>query len=115
MLTGRYFQPWEGGEGRVLAAWEEAHLSLARRALAGPEILPPRSSTPVRLSTRSPNLGEARHALANTADLHLVLGDALAAAGEPDGAGARGRVRRRSRATSRGCRSTCTPSGPQPP
>ncbi|MEU5873551.1 DUF5107 domain-containing protein [Glycomyces sp. NPDC047369] len=80
ILASRAFQPWEGGEGRVLAAWEDAHLALARsdpdRAVAHAEaaLTPPR------------NLGEARHPLANTADLHLVLGDALAAAGEPEAA-----------------------------
>ncbi|MBO3734359.1 DUF5107 domain-containing protein [Glycomyces niveus] len=80
VLSGRAFQPWEGGEGRVLAAWEVAHLLLARNAIgsdpqravvhAGAALEPPRS------------LGEARHPLANTADPQLVLGDALSAAGE---------------------------------
>ncbi|NUU18707.1 DUF5107 domain-containing protein [Cellulomonas humilata] len=83
VLTGRVFQPWEGGEGRVLAAWEEAHLSLARQALADGD--PAAAVEHARAALDPvPTLGEARHALANTADLHLVLGDALAAAGEPD-------------------------------
>ena len=81
VLTGRTFQPWEGGEGRVLAAWEEAHLSVARLALAAGD-----ADTAVEHATDAlrpvPTLGEARHPLANTADLHLVLGDALAAAGD---------------------------------
>ncbi|WP_432571649.1 DUF5107 domain-containing protein [Kineococcus sp. SYSU DK005] len=83
VLGNRRFQPWEGGEGRVLAAWEAAHLSLARQCLrqglaevavrhAEHALQPPAS------------LGEARHALANTAELHLVLGDAAAAAGDAE-------------------------------
>ncbi|WP_194201921.1 DUF5107 domain-containing protein [Glycomyces albidus] len=80
VLAGRAFQPWEGGEGRVLAAWEEAHLALARTAIGTD---PQRAVVHARAALEPPhNLGEARHPLANTADLHLVLGDALAAAGE---------------------------------
>ena len=33
VLTGRRFQPWEGGEGQVLRAWERTHLALADAAL----------------------------------------------------------------------------------
>jgi len=85
VLAGRSFQPWEGGEGRVLAAWEDAHLALGRRALddgdAAAAVGHARSALAV-----PPNLGEARHPLANTADLHLLLGDALAADGADDDA-----------------------------
>lgn len=87
VLTGRAFQPWEGGEGRVLAAWEDAHLAAARQALDAGD-----AEAAVEHATSSlhppASLGEARHPLANTAHLHLVLGDALAAAG--DDASARG-------------------------
>ncbi|MGH3379293.1 MAG: DUF5107 domain-containing protein, partial [Actinoallomurus sp.] len=34
VMTGRRFQPWEGGEGQVLLAWEQTRLALARAALA---------------------------------------------------------------------------------
>lgn len=82
-LSSRDFQPWEGGEGVVLSAWEVAHVTAARTALAHGEgaaaeelvraaLVPPRS------------IGEARHPLANCADLLLALGDALAAQGRPD-------------------------------
>ncbi|GAB3654515.1 DUF5107 domain-containing protein [Glycomyces tarimensis] len=85
VLEGRAFQPWEGGEGRVLAAWEEAHLSLAREALDADA--PHRAVLHAEAALAPvPGLGEARHFLANTADLHLVLGDALAAAGDAIGA-----------------------------
>ncbi len=43
LLEGRHFQPWEGGEGRVLGAWDRA-----RAALGLPLADPPTS------------LGEAR-------------------------------------------------------
>jgi tetratricopeptide (TPR) repeat protein len=85
VLAGRAFQPWEGGEGHVLAAWEDAHLALARQALAttDPESAVAHAEAAL---TPVPNLGEARHPLANTADLHLVLGDAFAAGGNDSGA-----------------------------
>jgi tetratricopeptide (TPR) repeat protein len=82
VLSGRAFQPWEGGEGRVLAAWEAAHLALARDALAAGDAGLAVARARAALDP-DPNLGEARHLLANTADLHLALGDALAAAGDP--------------------------------
>ncbi|WP_335988680.1 DUF5107 domain-containing protein [Glycomyces sp. MUSA5-2] len=76
VLAGRDFQPWEGGEGRVLAAWEDAHLHLARTD-------PGRAAVHAEAALNPPrSLGEARHPLANTADLHLAFGDALAAAGQ---------------------------------
>lgn len=81
VLRDRHFQPWEGGEGRVLSAWDEALLALARRefeeglaaearGLIGEALDPPAS------------LGEARHPLANAAHLVLMLGDACAAEGD---------------------------------
>ncbi len=127
VLASRAFQPWEGGEGRVLAAWEDAHLAVVRRALAGGDtsVAAARESKAMAADTEPErqgrteggladaetaraaasgpdvavaharaalappaNLGEARHPLANTADLHLALGDALAAAGDAEGAGA---------------------------
>ncbi|MEU5154046.1 DUF5107 domain-containing protein [Glycomyces sp. NPDC021274] len=85
VLAGRAFQPWEGGEGRVLAAWEDALTALARRALAARD--PEAAAAHARAALTPPaNLGEARHPLANTADLHLLLGDALAATGDHAGA-----------------------------
>ena len=86
VLGGRAFQPWEGGEGRVLAAWEEAHLALARLALSRDALTAGDATRAVAHATAAlhpvASLGEARHPLANTADLHLVLGDALAADGQ---------------------------------
>jgi tetratricopeptide (TPR) repeat protein len=80
LLRGRQFQPWEGGEGRVLGAWERAHLVPARKALRVGE--PAAAQEFVQAALDPPaDLGEAPHLLANRADLHLVLGDALAAQG----------------------------------
>ncbi|SDE07699.1 DUF5107 domain-containing protein [Glycomyces harbinensis] len=85
LLASRAFQPWEGGEGRVLAAWEDAHLALSARALAAGD--PHRAVDHAAAALAPvPSLGEARHLLANTADLHLALGDALAAAGDHENA-----------------------------
>ncbi|MFP3712836.1 DUF5107 domain-containing protein [Puerhibacterium sp. TATVAM-FAB25] len=81
VLTGRDFQPWEGGEGRVLAAWEDACLARARQALDAGDA--EAAVEHVTASLHPPAfLGEARHPLANTAHLYLVLGDALAAVGD---------------------------------
>ncbi|WP_166848221.1 DUF5107 domain-containing protein [Isoptericola sp. BMS4] len=85
VLTGRAFQPWEGGEGRVLAAWDAAHLALGRRALDDGDAATSREHAAAALAPPE-SLGEARHPLANTADLHLLLGDALAAGSRADDA-----------------------------
>ncbi|MDN4482261.1 DUF5107 domain-containing protein [Demequina lignilytica] len=86
VLEAREFQPWEGGEGMVLAQWDRCHLALARHAMDAGD-----APEAVRLLERAlapaENLGEARHPLANTAEIHWELGRARHAAG--DGAGAR--------------------------
>ncbi|MGO4586745.1 DUF5107 domain-containing protein [Arthrobacter sp. 2RAF6] len=80
-ITSRAFQPWEGGEGQTLAVWDRLCIATAREALAqGKAVL---AETSIRSGLLSPeNLGEGRHPLANTAELHLVLGDALDALGQ---------------------------------
>ncbi|MEA9985779.1 DUF5107 domain-containing protein [Subtercola sp. RTI3] len=67
------FQPWEGGEGRVLAAWETAMKALA--------VIDPDNAVDHLLDAISPpqTIGEARHYLANAADLYCLLGDAYEA------------------------------------
>lgn len=83
ILTARTFQPWEGGEGRVLAAWEQALLALAAAALesggAGEaeDFLNRALDPPV-------SLGEGPHPLANRSALHVARGDALAMQGRDD-------------------------------
>ncbi len=81
-LAERFFQPWEGGEGQVIAAWDSVCLGLARHALergdiddadalVGETVDPPES------------LGEGRHPLANVSHIELLRGDVAAAAGQP--------------------------------
>ncbi|MFC4628484.1 DUF5107 domain-containing protein [Promicromonospora alba] len=88
ILGRRRLHPWEGGEGQALLAWDRAHTRLALDALADARARD--AVEHVRAALAPPrNLGEARHPLASTAYLHLLLGDALAAAGNPgDAAGA---------------------------
>ncbi|PJJ62292.1 DUF5107 domain-containing protein [Compostimonas suwonensis] len=81
LLRERRFQPWEGGEGRVLSIWEFAHAALAREAMA--QRRPSEAADLLRSALDSPpSLGEARHPLANCSDLYLAYGDALHAAGD---------------------------------
>ncbi|NEN06243.1 DUF5107 domain-containing protein [Diaminobutyricibacter tongyongensis] len=81
VLLGRVFQPWEGGEGQVLASWERANSAIASSRLAAGDAA---GAVRAALDALTPprTLGEARHALANTADLHWMLGEAFAAAGD---------------------------------
>ncbi len=82
-LAAREFGPWEGGEGKVLAAWDHAHLALAREQLALGR--PQEAVATLREAFDLPaTLGEDRHVLGNFADLWLALGDALGATGEND-------------------------------
>jgi tetratricopeptide (TPR) repeat protein len=85
VLNGRVFQPWEGGEGQTLDAWEQAHLGLAADALRAGDAAT--ALDHVQAAFVAPaNLGEDRHPLANTAHLNLALGDALHAAGREEDA-----------------------------
>jgi tetratricopeptide (TPR) repeat protein len=80
LLLGRTFQPWEGGEGEALRAWDR----LCRLAAARPGA---NAVAAVDAALDPPaSLGEARHPLASTAALQLLRGDALAAAGDEDAA-----------------------------
>ena len=76
VILGRIFQPWEGGEGKVLAAWDGA-----MKALAASD--PTHAVSWLQSALVSPaSLGEARHPLANAADLYYLLGEALSVSGE---------------------------------
>jgi tetratricopeptide (TPR) repeat protein len=80
LLANRRFQPWEGGEGLALGQFVRPQLLLGRAALT-------RGDAATALhhfeSARTPpeNLGEARHLLANSSDLHFWLGEAHHLAG----------------------------------
>lgn len=80
LLAGREFQPWEGGEGRVLEIWEAANARLGRFAMEQGRAADALGCLESALSPPI-SLGEARHPLVNSADLYLALGDAQAAAG----------------------------------
>lgn len=85
LMQSRRFQPWEGGEGRVLAVWDRAHLLLARAALARGDAAEAQARVHAALAPPA-LLGEARHPLAGTAALLLALGDARGALGDDAGA-----------------------------
>ena len=81
VMAHRRFQPWEGGEGLALGQHVRTHLALGWRALR-------RRKAPAAVAhfraalTAPPDLGEAKHLLANQSDIHDALGCALAAAGD---------------------------------
>ncbi len=85
LLTERTFRPFEGGEGRVIAAFDRASCAIARRlldegaadraaALLADGLVPPAS------------LGEGRHPAVPQAERLVLLGDARAALGDDAGA-----------------------------
>ncbi|WP_423919593.1 DUF5107 domain-containing protein [Frigoribacterium sp. 2-23] len=83
LIASRSFQPWEGGEGQVLGAWDDASIALSRRQVDEGD--PAGAVRSVEAALAPPaGLGEARHPLATTAELHLVLGDASAAQGDDE-------------------------------
>ncbi len=81
LLSSRRFQPWEGGEGVVLAQHQRCCIALGRRALAAGRAAEARDEFLLALNPPH-NLGEVRHPLSNVSDLHVLLGDALSALGE---------------------------------
>ncbi|MDP9028398.1 MAG: DUF5107 domain-containing protein [Actinomycetota bacterium] len=81
LLISRVFQPWEGGEGMVLGAWDESNLARSKSALDAGD--PSLALTQLDSSFDTPvSLGEARHTLANAAQLRLQRGDIFAALGD---------------------------------
>ena len=81
VLASRQFQPWEGGEGQVLAIWERAARARAKHAMSSGH---PRRAVEILVEALQPplTLGEDRHPLANVSELEVALGDALAASGD---------------------------------
>jgi tetratricopeptide (TPR) repeat protein len=77
ILESRSFAPWEGGEGRSLAAWEHACLALARLATDPTDAL----ALADRALQPPATLGEARHLLAPTGHIEEVRAAALVALG----------------------------------
>jgi tetratricopeptide (TPR) repeat protein len=85
LVSSRHFQPWEGGEGGPLGQHVRSHLALGRVALSRGDAEAARQHFEAALKA-PPNLGEARHLLANQSDIHYWLGCALAASGEESSA-----------------------------
>ncbi len=81
LLLSRKFQPWEGGEGLVLAQFTRAHLLLGQRALAEGDAASACESFAAILKP-PPSLGEARHLLANQSDVWFWLGAGHARQGD---------------------------------
>jgi len=80
ILATRKFQPWEGGEGQALGQHTRAHLLLGRGALTAG--VPGEALEHFQKALDvPPNLGEARHLLANTSDIWFWLGETHAALG----------------------------------
>lgn len=81
ILTTRTFRPFEGGEGRVIAAYDRAACLLARRLLDADE-------TDAALAlleegiVAPPHLGEGRHPAERPTERLVLLGDVHAAAGD---------------------------------
>jgi tetratricopeptide (TPR) repeat protein len=81
LITRRRFQPWEGGEGQALAQHVRTHLALGTEAFARNDFASSRACFETALSS-PPNLGEAKHLLANQSDIHYWLGCACEAMGD---------------------------------
>jgi tetratricopeptide (TPR) repeat protein len=73
LLTSRIFQPWEGGEGLVLAQFVRSNLLLGQRALLQNDPAQARRFFQAVLSPPQ-NLGEAKHLLANWSDVFFWMG-----------------------------------------
>ena len=73
LLSGRKFQPWEGGEGQALGQYVRSRLILGRIALADGEAAAALAHF-LSAAAVPQNLGEARHLLANQADVQYWLG-----------------------------------------
>jgi tetratricopeptide (TPR) repeat protein len=85
LLSGRRFQPWEGGEGLALAQYIRAHLLLARSRLEAGDVHAAKDHLSAALAPPA-NLGEAIHPLANQSDVHYWLGEAALACGDRESA-----------------------------
>lgn len=73
LLLQRHFQPWEGGEGLVLAQYVRARLLLGRGALERGETDEALAQFEAALQPPQ-NLSEAKHPLANQSDIYYWLG-----------------------------------------
>lgn len=80
VMASRRFQPWEGGEGAVLAEYVRAELGLGRERLRVGDA--PGARTHFESALHPPaNLGEARHLLSNDSQIHYWCGVACESLG----------------------------------
>ncbi|MWB96969.1 DUF5107 domain-containing protein [Agromyces seonyuensis] len=92
ILASRRFQPFEGGEGLVIAAFDRATLVTARRLL---DVDPAAAAALLEAAVDVPeNLGEGRHPADPAAELLVLAGDAHLATGAVESAEARWRAAR---------------------
>jgi tetratricopeptide (TPR) repeat protein len=73
LLLARTFQPWEGGEGLVLAQFTRAYLLLGQRALAKGDVSSAQRFFEAILAPPQ-NLGETKHLLANQSEVWFWIG-----------------------------------------
>ncbi|WP_350347523.1 DUF5107 domain-containing protein [Agromyces sp. G08B096] len=84
-LTSRRFQPFEGGEGRVIAVWDRASCAVARELLAAGDAAA--AADLLERGTHVPEqLGEGRHPATVVAERFVLLGDARDRLGDRAGA-----------------------------
>jgi tetratricopeptide (TPR) repeat protein len=83
LLLARHFQPWEGGEGLVLAQYVRAHLMLGQSALGNNQ--PAVAIFHFEAALNPPqSLSEARHLLASHSAIDYWMGVANDALGKKD-------------------------------
>jgi tetratricopeptide (TPR) repeat protein len=73
ILRSRVFQPWEGGEGQVLAAWDAVKIAQFHAALKRGDGQEARRHLEEAVNYPQ-TLGEGRHPLANKAQLQWLVG-----------------------------------------
>jgi len=93
IMTNREFAPFEGGEGRVLATWENLQLAISLAREADGDLTGALEATQAAIDT-PPSLGEARHPLVDTTAIHTRLAEVLRKLGrDADAAAARQQIR----------------------
>lgn len=85
LIASRHFQPWEGGEGLALDQHVRTHLSLGKLELTKGNGAGALSLFEHALEAPK-NLGEAKHLLANQADIYYFLGQAAQITGDRESA-----------------------------
>lgn len=81
LLLTRHFQPWEGGEGLVLAQYVRSRLLLGQKSLEFGDTSTALEHFGAALHPPD-NLSEAKHLLANQSDIYYWLGKASLASGD---------------------------------